>query len=90
MRTTIRRIGPVRTQVEQTGDGWLGKLLCPACDGDYVHFDLAHVEATDDYTCPLGTRGSWIALACWCEHCPQKWRLVVGFHKGYTFMGNVT
>jgi hypothetical protein len=70
--------------------GWnLPALACPGCGGYNIHFDLDHVENTDSYTCPLGTRGSWVSLAFWCEECPHRWSLIAGFHKGMTFLGTV-
>lgn len=66
------------------------QMVCPECGDGYVHFSLGHVERTDDYTCPLGTRGSWVALDFWCENGEHRWRLVVGEHKGFTYLGNVT
>ena len=67
----------------------LAPLACPQCGDVYCHFDLDHVENTDDYTCPLGTRGSWVSLAMWCESCPYRWSLITGFHKGQTYLGTV-
>lgn len=67
------------------------QALCPGCGTDYVHPDFSslHIEHTDDYTSPLGNRGSWVALPMWCENCCARWRIAVGFHKGFTFLGCV-
>ncbi len=65
------------------------QVVCPGCGEQYVHFSLGHFESTDGYTCPLGTRGSWLALDMYCEHCPTTWHLVIGEHKGFTLIGNV-
>jgi hypothetical protein len=73
---------------ESWGDRVFDQGFCPGCGDEYVHFELGHVEKTDDYTCPLGTRGSWLALNFYCENCSSTWRLIVGEHKGHTFIGN--
>ena len=72
------------------GSGYPWRVLCPVCRFDYTHFapDDVHVEATDDYTSPIGNRGSWIAVPMWCEE-GHSWRLVIGFHKGQTFLDTV-
>jgi hypothetical protein len=65
-------------------------LHCPGCGGEWVHGGTLHEQdVTDDYTCPLGTRGSWLSTDCWCESCSVTFRLVIGFHKGQTFAGYV-
>jgi len=76
-------------RLEGGGDHIVDQALCPECGEMYVHFSLGHLEHTDDYTCPLGTRGSWLALNFTCENCPATWRLIVGEHKGFTLIGNV-
>lgn len=70
-------------------DGARLQAVCPGCGGDHVHpqFDRLVQEDTDGYTCPLGTRGGWLAFPMWCEHCWAEWRFVIGFHKGQTFVG---
>jgi hypothetical protein len=69
--------------------GELDQLLCPECCGEYVYPALGatHYECTDDHTCPLGTRGSWLAIPFECENCDTEWRLIVGIHKGHTVIG---
>lgn len=65
-------------------------LLCPGCGEQWVHGGKLHEQhVTDGYTCPLGTRGSWLSSDFSCEICDTRWRLIVGFHKGQTFLGYV-
>lgn len=85
MTTELLKLG----QIKDRRPGLMQPLLCPGCNGDYVRGDLDEKHVTDDYTCPLGTRGSWESLRFECELCDAAWRLVVGFHKGQTFIGYV-
>jgi hypothetical protein len=64
------------------------QLQCPLCGNTWVHIELADAvcdETTDDYTSPGGTRGEWISIPAWCE-ADHEWDIVLGFHKGETFV----
>ncbi len=72
-----------------TGIAWPHwQLICPICGNDYVYPDEGESEwvVTDGYSSPLGNRGSWIPIPMRCEVAEHSWRLVIGFHKGMTFM----
>jgi hypothetical protein len=66
-------------------------MACPHCGEANVHPVVGRVETheTDGYTCPLDTRGDWVAIPFWCEMSCPPFRLVIGFHKGNTFVGTV-
>jgi hypothetical protein len=66
------------------------EIRCPFCgETTGVHMTGDPVKhRTDDYTCPLGTRGSWIEIDFWCEFGPEHyWRVILGFHKGQVLLG---
>ena len=60
-------------------------LLCPNCDGAYTHINEPHYS-TEEYSCPLDTRGPWINVLCWCEDCNAHWDIIIAHHKGFTFL----
>lgn len=72
---------------DRTHDYGAFALLCPYCGDEHVHpyVDGAHGGA-EEYSSPAGLRGPWLAVPCRCEACRARWDVVLGFHKGNTFL----
>jgi hypothetical protein len=49
-------------------------LLCPSCDGDFLHSTYTHKEISN------------IIVGFWCEGCHVKLELVLKQHEGWTFL----
>ena len=63
-----------------------GKLLCPVCAFEYVHFDSpVYLAGRDAYDSGTGYRGDAIRIPCWCEN-DHRWNLFIAFHKGQSFI----
>lgn len=58
--------------------------MCPFCGDNYVHFKEPEMKSCDDGSAWDG-RGSAIRIPMWGE-CEHAWTLLMGFHKGYTFI----
>lgn len=63
-------------------DQW---ILCPLCRDEYVHFSKPRfIEGLDYYKAHPNVRGSCIEIDCYCENGGHKFKIIIGFHKGYT------
>lgn len=66
-------------------------LLCPVCGFEFVHFGAPQLLAgNDDYSAAPDkwVRGHVIEIPMNCESS-HRWRLQLGFHKGYTLVRSV-
>jgi ribosomal protein S27AE len=62
-----------------------GKVTCPRCGDEYVHFtSVAQIPGNDNYEASSRVRGDLIQLNGECENCGGGFSLCFGFHKGYT------
>jgi hypothetical protein len=61
------------------------KLFCPYCGFDYVHFGKPTFNQSDSYTAWDGM-GNAIYIPMSCEGCPKLWDIVIGHHKGASFI----
>ena len=62
---------------------FLLKVLCPICRDCYVHIGRVEIRC-EEYTSWDG-RGDAVHIPFWGE-CGHRWVLVVGHHKGQTFL----
>lgn len=69
---------------EEDQDGWGLHIHCPVCQFEYVHFEPATFQSSDDYSA-WGGRGGALRIPMWCEN-GHSWVLRFGAHKGYTYM----
>lgn len=58
---------------------------CPVCGGEYVGFGVPSHAETDNYNVWKG-RGDAVKIPMHCETDLHLWVLVLGFHKGNTFL----
>lgn len=67
-------------------------VRCPSCKGVNVHASHAEECSTEDsgsYNACWAGRGGATVVPMWCEEDDCKdWKLVIGFHKGSTWMYN--
>jgi hypothetical protein len=73
------------------------KLACPVCwspedkesSSDYVHISEPEYRAweTSSTSEPLYTRGDQVRIPMTTECCERRFVLVIGHHKGQTFIG---
>ena len=61
-----------------------GKVCCPICGSDNVHFEKPIFLESDDYKAWFG-RGNAIFIPMWCEES-HNWVWRLGFHKGSSFV----
>lgn len=67
-------------------DPFEAMLVCPVCGDTYVHLeDAKNIDGKDDYKAWAG-RGDAIKIPAWCEGGQHKWNIVIGFHKGNSFI----
>lgn len=63
-------------------------IVCPICGFDYVHFnEPVYKKSGDESGVAWEGRGDAIVIPMWCES-EHEWDLVIGFHKGNTFIHN--
>lgn len=94
LERVTKKIEPIRSVTDSSGDDELTQFVCPACGYDYVHLGavretVGHEPGISDDVCPLGTRGGGYVLGLECEGCSEHWQLAIGFHKGQTLAGFV-
>lgn len=68
--------------------------VCPVCSDYYVHPEISLLERSGkgeeaEGQNPLGVRGDWLTIPMWCENCPARWRMAIGFSKGQTYIGAI-
>lgn len=62
------------------------KILCPMCGYNYVHFGEPLYKCSGDkWGVAWRGRGNAIKIPMYCED-DHKWDLVIGHHKGETFI----
>lgn len=70
------------------------RIMCPICKPnprnvgfDYIHFSLPRfVDGLDDHKASPVVRGSCIQIDCYGENCGHKFMIVIGFHKGNSYL----
>jgi hypothetical protein len=61
-------------------------IECPICNDNYVHFiEAKNINGEDNYKAWEG-KGDAIKIPCWCENGDHKFNIIIGFHKGNTYL----
>lgn len=61
-------------------------IECPMCGDSYVHFKNAYNMAGQDNGLAWEGRGDSIKIPCWCENNDHEFNIIIGFHKGNSFI----
>lgn len=62
------------------------KITCPACNDNYVHFETPIYKDGKDNNEAWEGRGDAIEIPMWCENGNHKWKMIIGFNKGNTYL----
>jgi hypothetical protein len=64
-------------------------LQCPVCGNDYNHVvGIVDTRGNGDYPDDTGNRQGSIQILIQCEVDEHLWKMYIGQHKGYVFLGS--
>jgi len=64
------------------------QIICPVCGDNFVHIEACRYKNGEDEGKAWEGRGDAIESDMWCENEHHKWKMILGFHKGNTYIFN--